>query len=241
MQGELQFVSEYETIQKTPPVSSHIIAPLLSRGKALGVMTIGSYQPNFYNESMAMTFAAYARLIAVAIENLRNFDQAQEMSIRDGLTKVYNHHFFKLTLQQELHRCRRHRAKCALIMVDIDHFKQFNDGYGHQVGDLVLRETADLLLFRRRNSDMVFRYGGEEFALLLIETDRTGAEIVAKELLERVRSQLVYQPSKEKKIPIRVSMGVSIGPEDGDQMDSLIAAADQALYFAKNNGRDQVC
>lgn len=231
--------SRFNPVQRSKPVTSHIIAPLLGREKMQGVLTIGSYESHFYNQDNEKVFTAYAHLAGVALENLHLFETAQELSIKDGLTGAYNHRHFQSCLAHEIERSSRYSSPCSLFLIDIDHFKTFNDTYGHPVGDLVLRQTTKIIQEGRRSSDSVYRYGGEEFAVLLPQTDRLGAERVAQQIIHEIREKNIYQHSKSKQVPVRVSIGCATFPDNASSPNAIIAVADQALYSAKSNGRDR--
>ncbi|MEO8031664.1 MAG: diguanylate cyclase [Gemmatimonadota bacterium] len=163
----------------------------------------------------------------------------REMVHRDGLTGLLNHATLMAELEHTLEYARRHGETFGFIMADVDHFKRINDQYGHLVGDQVLLHLARLLQQTVRASDLIGRYGGEEFGLVLRRTDRAGAGILAGKL----RHALVAEPAligEGKQLPIRISMGVACYPADGLTASALALQADQALYRAKRGGRDRV-
>lgn len=164
----------------------------------------------------------------------------EELAIHDGLTGLYNHREFYQRLEAEMERAKRYRDPLSLLMMDIDHFKAFNDTYGHQAGDSVLRALSALIRKEIRSVDHVARYGGEEFAVILPQTPSADAFAMA----ERLRNSIVTQAiniNKEQVVNVTVSVGVAAFPEDAKSRDDLIAAADQALYTAKHAGRNRVC
>lgn len=164
----------------------------------------------------------------------------KEQANRDGLTGLYNRRYLDATIERELARCDREGQQGALLMIDIDRFKQINDVHGHQVGDDVLRHTADILNERVRSSDIVCRYGGEEFLLWLPNTQAAAALDVADELLRGFAASPWLGQGKQA-VHATLSIGVAVFPEHASQADSLIAAADRALYQAKHEGRNRVC
>ena len=170
------------------------------------------------------------------IQNLQT--QLRELARRDALTGLFNRHHLSDIMDRELARAARDGQPMSLLMIDIDHFKRINDSYGHQVGDDVLRETARLLLERTRDSDMLFRYGGEEFLLVLVSADAGMAKGVAEELRERFE----VSPLASVGVPIMatLSIGVATFADHGVDFYSLVQAADQALYRAKRAGRNRV-
>lgn len=165
--------------------------------------------------------------------------QIRELVHRDGLTGLLNHATLRAELDHALEYARRHREQVAFLMIDVDHFKRVNDTYGHLAGDQVLRHIAQVFQTTVRASDIVGRYGGEEFGMILRRTSAEGAGILGGKL----REALVSSPAATSDgliIPVRVSIGVAAFPEDGSTANALTAAADRALYGAKSSGRDRV-
>lgn len=153
---------------------------------------------------------------------------------RDGLTGLHNHRYFQEVLAREAALCERHDRVFSLLFADVDNFKRYNDAHGHQAGDTVLKTIADLFRNSARKTDIVARYGGEEFVLLLPETNRAQAEILA----EKIRGIIAGHPFPHRQITI--SIGISTFPGDGRLGGDLIRVADRALYRAKEEGRNVV-
>ncbi len=168
------------------------------------------------------------------------FVRAEKDAITDHLTNLFNFRYFTQQLIRELNRAQRHHSHFVLLMLDIDFFKQYNDTFGHQAGDLVLQRLAKLLLQNTRSSDFVARYGGEEFVIICPELDRSSG----KKLAEKLCRIIAKSPFPlEEKLPhkkVTISIGVAVFPEDSKSASELIHNADLALYAAKNNGRNQV-
>ena len=230
--------SRFQT-QAGREMQSHIVAPLIAREDTLGVLNIGSYSAGAFREEDVATFSGYARLAAIAIENYRNYDRARESSIRDGLTGAFNHRHMKEVVESEISRAGRYGAAFSLILLDIDHFKSFNDRFGHQAGDNILAQTVHILQENLRPSDLVFRYGGEEFAVLLPSTPAEQACIVAAKLLDRLRELNLFRPDRSTVHRVTASAGVATMPDDAGTRDAILACADQALYRAKSLGRNR--
>jgi diguanylate cyclase (GGDEF)-like protein len=160
------------------------------------------------------------------------------MTIVDGLTGVNNKRFLLETLEREIPRARRHERPLTLVMMDIDHFKNINDTYGHLAGDYVLKEQAQLVKSRLRPDDVLGRYGGEEFAILLPETALEGGVAIAEELRSMIQDHSFS--FEQEKIQVTMSMGLA-QLEDGWDVPSFIKQADERLYAAKREGRNRVC
>ena len=167
----------------------------------------------------------------------QHVEEVQQLAVTDGLTGLSNHRRFKEEFQREVRRAGRFKAPLALLFLDIDHFKQVNDTHGHSVGDQVLRNIADILTQCVRTVDLPCRYGGEEFAVILPNTDKTEALLVA----ERLRTTTAAEPLGDAgDVPVTLSAGVSMFPEDSQEADKLLEIADGRLYRAKQTGRNRV-
>ncbi|WP_408956282.1 diguanylate cyclase [Natroniella sp. ANB-PHB2] len=220
-------------------IMSIISIPLKVRGEYIGA--INAVQTDFkrnFREADKRFLTTLSNQVAISIENARMYKQMEEMATKDGLTKLYNHSYFQKALKKELNKAKRYQRELSLLMLDIDNFKAFNDTYGHQAGDEVLKELAQVLMDNTREPDLVARYGGEEFAIILPETDRQGAIKLGRRLNQAVRDMVVEY--KEEKLKVTISIGVSTCcPKQ--HAESLINAADKALYQAKEEGKDKLC
>ena len=170
-------------------------------------------------------------------------DLLRRLAFIDGLTGLHNRRYFDERFAAELQRARRNHSSLALAMIDVDHFKRYNDRYGHQSGDDCLRAVAVALrTVLKRPGDVVCRYGGEEFACLLPETDAEGAHAVAAQLESAVRTLGVAHDDSDVAPVVTVSQGIVVGvPAAGQEMQDLLSRADHELYRAKNEGRDRYC
>ncbi len=214
---------------------SFIIVPIIHQGEFLGLMHLcEKISGASFSDRDQRLIKVFAVQLGAAVKNAKLYEQA----ITDGMTHLYLHRYFKQRLFDELKRAARFKRFLALIMIDIDHFKRLNDSYGHQVGDEVLKRVAAIMRKAIRTHDLPVRYGGEEFALVLPETDLVGAVAVAERVRRSIESE--YIEISGKVIKITASCGVSVFPDSASDMDSLISAADQALYFSKEHGRNKV-
>ena len=165
----------------------------------------------------------------------------KELTIRDGLTGLYNHRHFQETLGAEILRSKRYASTFSLVFLDVDFFKQYNDTHGHLHGDAVLVALSKLLIAGLRKSDVAVRYGGEEFVLLLPETSKENAFALAGTIREKIAAHPFPGRETQPQGKVTVSMGIAAFPEDGSDSSTLLHRADEALYQAKNGGRNRVC
>lgn len=176
-----------------------------------------------------------AKQIGIFIDRLNLYQKLQHLSNTDGLTGLYNHRFFHIRLEEEIARCRRTNKPVSLIIMDMDNFKEVNDRYGHQEGDRVLNFIAEVIKKGYRNSDVLARYGGDEFVAILPETDSSTALHIAKRISEKIKLTDILAPGN--KIYLSMCIGIScMSPEDVVSSREIINRADTALYEAKKSG-----
>jgi len=219
---------------------SLLCLPLIVRGRCIGVMTLYHRRPRDYEPEELRFLSTFAGTVSIAVDNARLYGEQARLAITDGLTGLNNHKHFHETLAAEVTRARRYSQPISLILVDIDRFKSYNDAWGHQAGDALLRTLAGIFKGVARQNDLVARYGGEEFAFVLPQTDKRQATALAKRLCRTVERS---RCEGEEILPggrMTVSLGVATYPEDGLQAADLVGHADQALYRAKHLGRNQV-
>jgi diguanylate cyclase (GGDEF)-like protein len=212
---------------------------MMAQSEAIGVLHL--MQPDNVKmtetkQRMAVTMSEH---IAMALSNLRLHETLRSQSIRDPLTGLFNRRFMEESLELEIRRASRNQRPLGMIMIDLDHFKYFNDNFGHDAGDLLLKELGALLQGNIRGEDIACRYGGEEFTLILPEgtgaVTRQRAEFF-KEAIQRLDIHYRGHPLGR----ITASMGVAIFPDHGRTAKTLVEAADKALYRSKSAGRDRV-
>jgi diguanylate cyclase (GGDEF)-like protein len=217
---------------------SWINVPLVLRGNLVGFLSMGNRLAHVYNDAEVRLVQSFANEVSIAIENARLFKEIQALATTDGLTGLYNRrHFYQLG-DREYIRSHRYNRPLSLLMLDIDHFKNINDTYGHLVGDEVLKNVAQTCLVRVRGGDVVGRYGGEEFTILLSETNEASAVILAERLRETV-SETSFETEKGI-VKVTISIGVASIDIDCTNLEDLFRHSDQALYAAKNAGRNCV-
>ena len=169
----------------------------------------------------------------------RDFEQQYLLATTDGLTELYNHRYFQEQMRMQVEQAKRYEAPFSLIIIDIDFFKKFNDTFGHQAGDAVLKQVAQLLKQSVRATDIVCRYGGEEMSIILPNTPKDMSVITAEKICKRVAAKR-FRLNNSQESNVTISLGVATFPDDGASAAEIIEAADKRLYQSKNNGRNQV-
>ena len=204
------------------------------------------YVMSLFNIWIEVVVPLFVILVTFAISYLakyllksRDFEYQYRLATTDGLTELYNHRYFQDTLKKQIDTAKRYEQEFSLIILDIDFFKKFNDTYGHQVGDAVLRTVAQILKKNTRVTDYVCRYGGEEMSIILPQTSKKEALIHAKRICDEV-AKTPLKVSNNIECNITISLGVSTFPQDGNNSQKIIECADKALYYAKEHGRNQV-
>ncbi len=211
-------------------VHGHLVIPLKAAGRVVGVLNLFASPGFMVNEHQLNLFSAIGSQVGVAINNVRLFEESRSVSYHDPLTGLANRRFMEIQLIKCFDAAHRYGEMIAIIMADIDHFKAYNDSHGHQEGDRLLMKVAAILVRETRDADFVFRYGGEEFLLLLPWTDAAAACATA----ERVRTAV------EGELGVTISLGAVSCQQGMTDKESLIHLADEALYRAKQNGRNRV-
>ena len=204
------------------------------------------YVMSLFNLWIEVVVPMFVLLVTFAISYLakyllksRDFEHQYKLATTDGLTELYNHRYFQDTLKKQIDTSKRYEQEFSLIIIDIDFFKKFNDTYGHQVGDAVLRTVAQILKKNTRATDYVCRYGGEEMSIILPQTSKKEAMVNAQRICDAV-AKTPLKVNNNTEVNITISLGVSAFPQDGEAPQKLIECADKALYYAKEHGRNQV-
>lgn len=226
-------------------LGSLVVVPLRAGGQVIGTLGVGSpVRRQFVPEEVAM-LQVIGHQVGVAIDNARLHEETKRLAITDGLTGLYNRRHFYQVLEQELTRVARYDSHASLIMLDIDDFKRYNDTHGHLAGDRLLQDLARLLTGLTRRIDAVARYGGEEFVVILPQTDKPGAIVLAERIRTAAETQWGPGSPRDAGLPgqtgITISAGVATYPLDATTAEELVHAADMALYQAKRAGKNQVC
>lgn len=216
-----------------------IAVPFLNdERQCFGVLTLESGLSGAYSDLDAKLLSAIAAIAAGALTRARMYQEMERLATIDGLTQVPNHRHFQTLLNQQIDVATRYRHKIGLLLFDIDHFKQFNDTYGHAIGDLVLKEVARTVQGAIRSSDTLARYGGEEFVVLIPQSDEDGAMQSAERVRASVENMNVSHEGKA--LHVTISIGVCLFPEMAEVKQDFIDGADKAMYYSKKTGRNRV-
>lgn len=226
--------------------ASTAIALFATLFAAFGYITLTYYLMKFFNLWLEIVlplsvilFVFIAAYIIKYLLKSRDFEHQYKLATTDGLTELYNHRYFQEQMIQQVENCKRYNTNFSLILIDIDFFKKFNDTFGHQSGDAVLRQVAQKLKRNIRSTDIACRYGGEEMSIILANTDKNEAIITAQKICQTI-AEKPFKLANDKESNVTISLGVASFPQDGETPADLIAKADERLYKAKNNGRNQV-
>jgi diguanylate cyclase (GGDEF)-like protein/PAS domain S-box-containing protein len=225
--------------------TNYLCVPLIAQGETLGVLYVegkmsldASSQAVQHEQATLQRRAnAVAERVSLALANLKLRELLRNQSIRDPLTGLYNRRYLEESLKRELHRANRTGRNVSLVMLDLDHFKHFNDTFGHQIGDILLKEIAGVIKSRVRAGDLACRYGGEEFSLIVAEADTEGTRKCVESIREATKHLSLHHRGQTLGT-ITVSAGIATYPIHGDNSEDLMRAADEALYQAKKAGRD---
>ena len=208
--------------------------PLKIKNEVMGYLAIKGLDKNEKNR-----FHILFNQFLLVLKRVQLYGRLEELSITDGLTGLFRRKYFQDRLEEEIERCRKHGFSFAFLMLDLDHFKTYNDRYGHLVGDVLLSTVANIIKENVRQVDIVGRYGGEEFTVMLPNTEREEAEYVSLRLRRAIEGKQIR--AYDEDLQITTSIGVSFFPQDAKDLVNVIDKADRALYRAKQTGRNRVC
>ncbi|HHH28401.1 MAG TPA: diguanylate cyclase, partial [Polyangiaceae bacterium] len=229
----------YTKRAKLSGMRSLLILPLIVGEDAIGTLAIAARRSDAWGRAVRPTLSVVANQLAVAMSNAAAVKRLEELATTDGLTGCLNKRSFMEELERKLVSAERFGRELSLLVTDLDHFKMVNDTYGHDVGDVVIKELGAILMREKRDTDEVARFGGEEFCVLCEETDTDGALILAERIREVV-GETVFQ-TELGEMSVKASIGVATFPRDASTPEELFKITDQALYAAKRSGRNKVC
>jgi len=242
----LPYRGEYEPSRQSvfargnepPPMPSLLVLPLLVHERVLGTLVLGSNERAAFNESVRPALEVLASHMAVSLANARMLKRLEEQATTDGMTGLLNKRTLIVEAERRIKSAERFKKPLSVMVTDIDHFKKVNDTYGHDVGDVVIKGMGEVLKRIKRDTDIVGRFGGEEFVIVCEQTDQEGAHNLA----ERLRKELEVTVFQTELGPLSVtcSVGVCTFPAAGADWETLFKATDEALYVSKRSGRNQV-
>ncbi len=232
---DCQFIEELPQVleEQGAPLSNYIFS-LTSKNKKLGYLVVKKVSPQDKDKVTIL-----GQQLALSLHRIKLYEEIEKLAMTDDLTQVFTRRYLLERFEEELMRSQSRKIPLTFLMIDVDHFKEVNDQFGHLTGDLILKEVSRIIRDNLREIDIAGRFGGEEFSVVLPETDREGAILAA----ERIRSVVEKSPLKAYDNTLRatVSIGISSFPKDGKTPQELIDKSDWALYRAKKLGRNQVC
>lgn len=244
--GEYNAASRAPFFPRDSQPASIAILPMVRQKRLIGSLNLGSHNQGRFAPGMATDFIGrLAVIVGICLENVTNSERLKHIGLTDPLTGVHNRRYFDQRLQEEVSRAQRQGYPLSCLFLDVDHFKRVNDQYGHQTGDCVLREVAWRIKNQLRSIDVLGRYGGEEFAVLLVQTDMGSALTIAERIRHSIAKQL-FKGEGEETLAATLSVGVATlrdcnrGQNAEALAQQLVAQADQALYRAKHGGRNCV-
>lgn len=230
--GDCRYIKEAADLIK---YKDYTILPLnIEENQIIGYLVVDRLA-----EADKEKFGILAQQLLIGLRRALLYEKVQSLTITDSLTGVYCRRYFLERFSEELKRSKKNKLNLTFLMVDIDNFKQFNDHYGHLVGDAILRQVAKIITEAIRQIDFIGRYGGEELSIVLAETDREQANFAA----ERIRQAIAVATNRiyDEELKVTVSIGVATFPDHAQNIQDLIDLADQALYLAKETGKNKVC
>jgi diguanylate cyclase (GGDEF)-like protein len=229
------------SIPKGKQTTSMICIPIIVRDEVKGIIYIDSRKTNAFSSRHEYFLNILAHEISIAIERALNYEEIKRLTVVDGLTGVFNRRKFDMDLKDAVNEAIRYIKSLSLLMIDIDHFKKYNDFHGHQMGDMILRKIGRVFIENKRTTDRIYRYGGEEFSVICRETNKENARVFAERLREVVSNGKFEGEEKVKPNGnLTISIGVANFPFDATKIIDLIKYADDALYRAKEGGRNKV-
>src|SRR6266404_3901994 len=218
---------------------SIICVPLRSKLRVLGVIQLVNVKMEHFTDQESFFLQSICDYAAIAIENARSVEKIQELTITDDCTGLYNARHLYKTLETEVYRSARYGYEFTVLFIDLDHFKQVNDTHGHLIGSKLLAEIGYRIKATLRLIDYAFRYGGDEFVVLLPQTGKDQAIVVAKRLRDIIRSS-PFPMDNNLMLDVKASMGVASYPEDAKSAHEIIRQADEMMYMVKNSNRDSI-
>jgi len=244
-QGEIVSINDIGRRKGYQPLRENTrsvsLVPMRAHGKTVGILTTESSQVGAFGPKEQSMLQVVARAAAMALENAMLHKRMEELTITDELTGIYNYRYFAMKLKEEQRRAVRYDLPLSLIMIDIDWFKRFNDTYGHEVGNIVLKGITTVVKRCIRDVDIFCRYGGEEFVIILPQTPQIEVSQIGERIREQIEESTFGGGDGIPELRVTVSIGITSFPENGKSEDEILSTVDTALYRAKGSGKNTVC
>jgi diguanylate cyclase (GGDEF)-like protein len=241
--GKAHLTSNSKAVDRCPHASdlllaSHLCIPMIAQGDAIGVFSFSDGNAVLSDPQQRLV-VAISEQVTLALANLRLRETLRQQSIRDPLTGLYNRRYLEDSAEREFRRSERHQKPVSVLMLDVDHFKRFNDTFGHDAGDAMLREVGQVIKSNIRREDIACRFGGEELAIIMPDSPLDRAVERATAIANQIRHlDLAVQGQTVGRVTL--SIGIAAFPNPGGDWKSVLHAADRALYRAKREGRDRI-
>lgn len=239
-----RFIDDFETyqpeeaIKKNPSLRAVMVAPLLFEDDVLGVVFVASHIAGYYNDQLFRLFALLSNQVALAVRNVQLHKTTETLAITDSLSGLFTHGYFQEHLGKEVVNAKYASQSLSLMIIDVDFFKKVNDTYGHPQGDALLKQLGSVIKQVTRPTDVVCRYGGDEFTVTMLSTNRISAVVIAERIRQSVEDYEFVLGNQI--VHITVSGGVASFPEDAQTKKELIEKTDKAMYESKHKGRNRV-
>lgn len=231
---------DYEMVKnRARQFRSLISTPLMTEDRAIGILRLDSTKPEIFDSEDLRLLNILADLGAVTVENAKLYERTEELAVTDGLTGCYVQRYMRQLAEEDMAKARESDNPLSLLMLDIDHFKRYNDTYGHIAGDIVLQGAAEIFMKLSPSRAVVARYGGEEFSIILPDYDSEQAKELAEKIRKKIKERVFFL--RREKTSVTVSIGVATYNKEDKSVNEIIERADKALYKAKEQGRDKVC
>lgn len=226
-------------MNKITRAKSLMAVPIIIKGRKIGAISVYSRTKNYYNERDVEFLDTLGNQIGISVMNADLFERTELLACTDGLTGVYDHNYFLKALDRYMEKARKRNQNFSLVMIDLDDFKYYNDKFGHVLGDEILRKTALILIDSVRNDDIISRYGGDEFAIILNGANRDRAFRIAERIRKRISQTVFQDPESKHSFNITASIGISTFPDDAVGAKQLLDKADKAMYRVKRNVKNK--
>ncbi len=219
---------------------SELAVPIKHKGNVLGILNLESPEYSAFSNTDIEYMELFADQISISMANARLMSTTWQQAITDELTSLYNYRYFINILEREVYEAERYNKSLTVLIIDLDDLKIVNDTFGHPIGDQLLKSVAKIISASVRKSDIVARYGGDEFGVILPGTDKEGGLTVANKIRENIKAIHLDMENIKNRLLLTASIGIASFPDDANNWEKLVVEADKAMYIAKEEGKDMV-